>query len=135
MLCTAVDVTERRLFDVRLASMAAQAAAAYRRFELALEDSPISVFEQDAALRYTFMYNPPPGNRARGLHRPDRRRSVGETDLRKLQPLKRRVWRAGRATPELELEVGGARRFYALRLEPKTRERARSRGWSAPRST
>ena len=39
MLCTAVDVTEKRLFEVRLAAMAAQLGAAYQRFELALENS------------------------------------------------------------------------------------------------
>ena len=61
VLGTAVDLTERRRFERRLNTLAMQAAGAYRRIELALEDSPITVFEQDADLRYTFVQNPPPG--------------------------------------------------------------------------
>jgi hypothetical protein len=64
VLCAAVDVTEKRQVDVRFAAMAAQVASAYRRFELALMNSPITDFEQDADLRYTFMHNPPPGTAA-----------------------------------------------------------------------
>ena len=62
VLCTAVDVTEQRLFEVRLASMAAQLGSAYHRFELALENSAITVFEQDPDLRYTYLHNPPEGS-------------------------------------------------------------------------
>ena len=73
VLCTAFDVTEKRLFEVRLASMAAQLATGSHRFELALENSGTTVFEQDRDLRYTYIYNPPPGTRAGGLPRADRR--------------------------------------------------------------
>ena len=58
---TATDVTEKRLFEIELAAMTAKLAAAYQRFDLALEESPISVFEQDADLRYTYIHNPPGG--------------------------------------------------------------------------
>ena len=61
MLCTAVDVTERRLFDVRLATLAGQLATSTRRFELALDNSSITVFEQGRDLRYSFVHNPPAG--------------------------------------------------------------------------
>ena len=76
VLCTAVDVTEKRLFEVRLAAMAAQLATASHRFELALENSGITVFEQDADLRYTYVYNPPPGTRPEDF--------LGRTDARDL---------------------------------------------------
>ena len=73
VLCTAVDVTEQRLFEVRLAAMAAQLGTAYHRFEMALENSPITVFEQDADLRYTYVHNPPPGTAPEDY--------IGRTDL------------------------------------------------------
>jgi two-component sensor histidine kinase/PAS domain-containing protein len=121
LLGTAVDVTERRLFDVRLAAMAAQAAAAYRRFDLALEDSAITVFEQDAEGRYTFMHNPPPGTEPDGFLGRTDAEVFGEFDQRKLSSLKRRIFESGeRGATELELAIGGEQRFYALRLDPKT---------------
>jgi two-component sensor histidine kinase/PAS domain-containing protein len=123
LLGTAVDVTEGRLLDVRLATMAAQAAAAYRRFDLALEDSAITVFEQDAGLRYTFMHNPPPGTQPEDyLGRTDEE-VFGPLDFGKLSALKRRVLETGqRQAAELDLAIGGAHRFYSLRLDPKAGE-------------
>ena len=86
VLCTALDVTERRLFDVRLAAMAGQVASAYHRFELALENSQISVFEQDRDLRYSFVHNPPPGTAAADfLDRTDAE-VFAAADLRRLGP-------------------------------------------------
>ena len=64
MLCTAIDVTEKRLFEVRLAAMAAQVAIAYQRFELALENSQITRLRAGPCLRYTYIHNPPLGTAA-----------------------------------------------------------------------
>ncbi len=123
LLGTAVDVTERRLLDVRLAAMAAQAAAAYRRFDLALEDSAITVFEQDAGLRYTFMHNPPPGTEPEDFLGRTDAEVFGQRNLGRLSALKRRVVESGeREAAELDLEIGGAHRFYALRVDAKTGE-------------
>ena len=119
VLCTAVDVTEKRLFEVRLAAMAAMLATTSHRFELALENSGITVFEQDTDLRYTFVHNPPPGTRTEDF--------VGRTDadilpehmLRRIQPAKERVLATGgRETLEVELEFGGVLRFFILTVEP-----------------
>ena len=120
VLCTAVDVTEKRMVEVHLAAMAAQVASAYRRFELALENSPITVFEQDADLRYTFIHNPPPRTKAEDyLGRTDAE-ILPEADQLKIVPAKRRVLAADdRETLEFEIDIGGQTRFYDLRLEPK----------------
>lgn len=120
VLCTALDVTEKRLFDVRLASMAAQVASAYHRFELALENSQISVFEQDRELRYTFVHNPPLGTRAEDfLDRTDAD-VFPAADLRRLGPAKGRVVETNaREALELELTLAGEPRFFDIRLEPK----------------
>lgn len=51
LLGTAGDVTDRIESEREL-------AAVKHRFELALHNSPVSVFEQDRELRYTWIYNP-----------------------------------------------------------------------------
>lgn len=121
VLCTAIDVTEKRLFEVRLAAMATQLGTAYQRFELALENSPITVFEQNSDLRYTYVYNPPPGTGAADfLDRTDGE-IFAEADQRKLEPPKQRVLAGGaREKVGVEVGIGGERRFYELTLDAKT---------------
>ncbi len=120
VLCTALDVTEKRLFDVRLAAMAGQAATAYHRFVLALENSQISVFEQDRDLRYSFVHNPPPGTDEDDfLDRTDED-VFPAAELRRLVPAKTRVLENNaREALALELTLGGTVRYFEIRLEPK----------------
>ena len=121
VLCTALDVTEKQLFEVRLASMAAQLATAYQRFELALENSAITVFEQDAELRYTYVYNPPPGTTPDDFLLKTDLDLFPDAEARKLVPRKQRVLASGeREAFEVEIEVGGVLRFFDLRLEAKS---------------
>jgi two-component sensor histidine kinase/PAS domain-containing protein len=121
VLCTAVDVTERRHFDLQLAAMAAQLAAAYHRFELALENSPITVFEQGSDLRYSFVHNPPAGTEVDDFLGRTDTEVFGDAAQRNLVPAKQRVLETSRReTLELELRVAGQPRFYELRLEPRT---------------
>jgi two-component sensor histidine kinase len=123
ILCTAVDVTEKRLFEVRLASMAAQLAAAYQRFELALDNSAITVFEQDPELRYTYVYNPPPGTRAEDFIGRTDAEIFPEPELARLVPPKQRVLASGTGEQvALELEIAGLGRFYDLRLEARSND-------------
>jgi PAS domain S-box-containing protein len=111
-------VTEKRLFEVRLASMAAQLAAAYRRFELALEHSAITVFEQDADLRFGFIYNPPLGTSVEDFIGRTDAEIFREEELRRLDPPKRRVLETGeRESFEVDLQLGGARRFYEITVD------------------
>lgn len=120
VLCSAFDVTEMRLFEVRLTAMAAQLAAAYQRFELALDNSPITVFEQGTDLRYTFVYNPPPGLGVEAFLERTDREVYPERDAQRLASVKERVLAEGnRETVELEIEVAGVMRYYDLTLEPK----------------
>ena len=139
-----VDVTEKRLFEVRLAAMAAQIAAAYRRLELALENSPITVFEQDAELRYAVIHNPPPGTTADDFVGRTDDEVFSEADQRRIVPAKRRVLeRRARETPRGRGRASAAaRRYYDLTLEPKLdadgrgggRDRHRPRPDRAPAS-
>lgn len=127
VLSTAIDITEQRKVEVRLAAMAAQLSDAYRRFSLALDASPITVFEQDADLRTTFLYNPPPGTVVDDF--------IGRTDAEMglapdlLVPAKHRVL-ASRTGESLEIDVtvSGIPRFYYLRLEPRLDDRGAAIG-------
>lgn len=120
LVSTAIDVTEQRQVEMRLASMAGQLSDAYRRFELALAGSPITVFEQDADMRITYMHNPPPGTTAADFVGRTDEELLSAADLARLAPPKRRVL-ASRTGESLDLEVtvSGAPRFYELRLEPR----------------
>jgi PAS domain S-box-containing protein len=129
LLCTSVDVTEKRLFEVRLASMAAQLAAAYRRFELALEYSAITVFEQDADLRFSFIYNPPLGTSVEDFIGRTDAEIFAEEELRRMAPAKRRVLATGgRETFELEMEVAGSRRFFEITVDANRDDEGRILG-------
>ena len=120
ILCSAFEVTEMRLFEVRLTAMAAQLATAYQRFELALDNSLITVFEQGPDQRYTFVYNPPQGLRAEDMLDRTDAEIYSERDARRLAASKERVLEEGkRDTLELEMEVAGVPRYYALTIEPK----------------
>lgn len=92
---------------------------AKRRFETALEDSNIVVFEQDRDLRYTWLYNAP--NAADGqemIGRVDQEIFPSEVS-KQLVEVKRRVL-AQQSTEELEIAVPveGGERWYRIELRP-----------------
>jgi two-component sensor histidine kinase len=121
VLCTATDVTEKRLFEIRLAAMAGQLAAAYQRFYLALEESPISVFEQDADLRYTYIHNPPSGTQPETFLGRTDAEIFSERDASQLEEPKLKVLVSGqRESIELEVEIAGEPRFFQLTLDART---------------
>ena len=59
VLGVAVDLTERHMFELRLASILAENQRLNRRFNLALRDTTITPFEQDEHLVYTWASNAP----------------------------------------------------------------------------
>jgi len=107
---TAIDITERK-----------QAEEAMRRneerFRVALKDSPITVFNQDRDLRYTWIYNP--------VHW--QQEVIGKTDeeiigaakAAQLVELKRRVLSTGEASRE-EVVIADEGKNYAfdMTIEP-----------------
>ena len=119
VLCSVLDLTERHFFEVRLASLNAMLAVTSKRFELALENSLITVFEQDLELRYTYIHNPPDGTEESDY--------IGKTDedlfepeeCEKLVPHKRDVIKTGtRKQFEVTVTLGGIAHTYDLMLEP-----------------
>jgi len=89
------------------------------RFRIALENSPIVVFNQDRELRYTWVYNPHVGF--------DQQAVLGKTDAEllpaddaaRLAEIKRRVLDTGvAAREEVKTTIGGQSFFYDLTVEP-----------------
>ena len=92
---------------------------AKRRFEIALEGSPISVAQQDRDLRYTWIYNPPPifaptdfvGRRAEEV--------VPLATARSQDGIKRRVLETGVAERfEVSARIGERTHWFEGRVEP-----------------
>ncbi|WP_299815841.1 PAS domain-containing protein [uncultured Roseibium sp.] len=119
VLCTAVDMTEKNLYEIRLASMASQLAEANKRFETALEGSLITVFEQDMDLKYVHIVNPPQGFDQENFIGMTDSDLVSEEDQIKILPAKKKVLETGESEViEFDVELGGRTRNYNLRLDP-----------------
>jgi PAS domain S-box-containing protein len=89
------------------------------RFRIALKSSPLVVSHQDRELRFTWIYNPPPGFSAEDV--------LGKTDADLLPPedakwlteIKRRVLANGEGEQqEFQIGLGGDVHFYDLTIEP-----------------
>lgn len=127
ILCTLFDFTEQRLFEQRLTAMAGELATSYRRFELALEGSPISVFEQDGDLRYSYLHNPPAGSFREDFIDHTDREVYGPGEP--LTAAKQRVLETGqRQQLETELTVAGRSFYYLVTVEPRMSRSGRIEG-------
>jgi two-component sensor histidine kinase len=122
-----IDAQLRKLDELRgaraelekeVAARTDQLKEAVQRFEIVMRQSPVSVFSQDAELRYTWIRNPPPA------YPQDSR---GKTDADLLSPevaaqmteLKRRVMESGDARrTEVLLTANGEQYWYDLTVEP-----------------
>jgi PAS domain S-box-containing protein len=119
VLCTAVDITEKNLYEIRLASMASQLAEANNRFEKALNGSLITVFEQDLDLKYVHVVNPPPGLPAEALLGKTDPELFSEQEQLELLPAKNGVINTGKSTVvEINVNIDGSERNYHVRLDP-----------------
>ena len=120
VMCMVQDMTEKNLFEIRLASMASQLAEANRRFESALAGSLITVFEQDSDLRYVHVVNPPKNTTLEDFVGKSDYDLFSEEERLVLTEAKREVLKTGkRRHLEIDITVGGAERNYSVQLEPK----------------
>jgi PAS domain S-box-containing protein len=93
--------------------------ATTRRFEAALRNSPITVLEQDEALRYTWAYNPPLGLTAAEMVGRTEADFFAEESLKDVQALKRSAMDSAQPRrAEVRIEVGGREGWFDLRVEP-----------------
>ncbi|MFB2934105.1 PAS domain-containing protein [Aerosakkonemataceae cyanobacterium BLCC-F154] len=119
------DITKRKRAEEAL-------RLSLERFRIALENSPIVVFNQDRELRYTWIYNPQLGQKPEDI--------LGRTDLdlmhledaAKLTEIKRRVLLTGKGVrEEVHASKTGEFSYYDLTVEPLRDESDRIMGITA----
>ena len=104
------DITERKKSEEALRQNE-------ERFRVALKDSPITVFNQDRDLRYTWLYNPRSYWRDSMIGQTDEE-MLGSRGLR-LTALKRQVLQTGvSAREEIEVPHNGANCAFDISIEP-----------------
>ncbi|TYC51333.1 histidine kinase [Rhodobacterales bacterium] len=119
VLCTAIDLTEKNLYEIRLASMASQLAEANMRFEKALAGSLITVFEQDRDLKYVHVVNPTQDLKASDYIGKTDADLFSEENQLQLTPPKEKVLETGESTVvEIDLNVDGKEQNYNIRIDP-----------------
>lgn len=105
------DVTERRKAEEALRQ-------SEERFRVALKESPITVFNQDRELRYTWIYNPQLYWQHEVLGMTDEE-VLGKKKAAELTALKTRVLQSGTAIrEEIVISVNGNRYVFDMTVEP-----------------
>ena len=88
------------------------------RFRVALKDSPITVFNQDRDLRYTWIYNPQVCLQHEALGKTDEE-VLGPKKAARLTELKRRVLKSGKSVrEEIAIQQNGKSHAFDLTVEP-----------------
>jgi PAS domain S-box-containing protein/putative nucleotidyltransferase with HDIG domain len=106
------DITARKRVEEALRESEA-------RFRIALENSPIVVFNQDLELRYTWIYNPHPEFDSQTILGKTDAELLLADDAARLIEIKRRVLETGvTARAEVRTTIGGQVFFYDLTVEP-----------------
>ena len=91
-----------------------------RRFEVALGMAPVTLFQQDSDLRYTWIYNPALGyNSAHVIGKRDGDLFDRAQDAANTETIKRQVMRTGaRERRDILVHAGGLPHYYDLLVEP-----------------
>lgn len=123
LISVSVDVTEEHRRTEELTTLTRLLLEANARVDMALRDSPISLFRQNPDLAYTWCYNPPSGFGTRdfvGLTDTD---LLAEAPARLLTAAKQRVLDTGRSERlEVSLKTGDAVRWFDVRVDPLVEE-------------
>jgi PAS domain S-box-containing protein len=116
----ALSAARAKLAD-RVAQTETDLLETNRRFEAALNGSPITIFEQDAELIYTWAYNPPLGVRLEDIIGRSEAEVMTQTtaDAVRVVKLEAIAARAPRRA-EVPIEVAGRAGWFDLRIEPIT---------------
>ncbi len=108
----------RSNLEAEVARRTEEVHALARRFEIATAGSLVTVSEQDAALRYTWLHNPRPPLSSDALGRTDDE-ALDPQSASVLSPLKRQVLRTGELMKaEVALPVDGKDNHFDLKITP-----------------
>jgi PAS domain S-box-containing protein len=129
VLCLSRDITEERKTEVQrtklleaLAAERAELRITNERFRLALQGSPVSVFEHDRDLRFTWLHNPDPVlelDIATVLGKRDSDFLEHEEDAAAAMAIKQQVLESGVARrQEIRVRARGVDHYYDLLVEP-----------------
>jgi PAS domain S-box-containing protein len=109
-----LDITDRKVIEGRL-------RAATERFRVALRGTPITVFNQDAGLRYRWVHNPGGEHRAMQIiGKRDRELLDRREDWEMIEGIKNQVLRTGVSYQgEMTVLRRGELRTYHVKLDPQ----------------
>ena len=113
LIVSGIDITERKSTEEAL-------RVANERFRTALRNSGVVVFNQDCALRYTWMHNPALGYTAdRVIGKTDLEVFEDAADAEALTAIKRRALETGEgAREEVRIRHAGQDHFYDMTIDP-----------------
>jgi PAS domain S-box-containing protein len=112
------DITEAVKADEGRRKAELLLAESEKRFRLAIKNSPITVFNQDRDLRYTWVYNPHLHWQEEVMGKTDDE-IIGVTQAARLNELKRRVLETKTGLrEEVAIEKGGRKIAFDITLEP-----------------
>lgn len=117
----AIRATLQRVLEQRRVKAALEATE--ERLRVALKNSDIGCFSQDAELRYTWAYNAFGGMPAESLLGKTDRDLFSQQQAEQLEELKQSVLASGQAgRAEVPLTVQGRSRWYELAIEPRSED-------------
>jgi len=110
---------EKELLDKKVEERTKELKESKERFQVALKNSPIMVWNQDIDLRYTWIHNPHPGFKPEEIIGKTDKELLPTDDAERLTKIKRNVLKNDVGTrEEVRTTINGEPFYYDLTVEP-----------------